>query len=129
MICSVLSTIFELLLIVITIFGMFSGKMANIFYGLPFLLLFLVLLLLIRKVVFFKKNAVIYNFRKIYKSDIIKMQLVIPHRPRLGFSYFLRVFTKTKEYNLYIGWFSHLIIYRIKELCQKHCIKFEIKDI
>ena len=129
MICSVFSTILELLLIAITIFGMCGEEMATIFYALPFLLFFLVLLLLIRKVVFFKKNAVIYNFRKIYKSDIIKMQLLISDRPYVSFVYSLRVFTKTKEYNLYIGWFSHLIIYRIKKLCKKHCIRFEIKDI
>ena len=129
MICSVFSTIIELLLIAITIFGMCGEEMAIIFYALPFLLLFLVLFMLIRKVIIFKKNVVIYNFKKIYKSDIIKMQLLISDRLYVDFAYSLRVFTKTKEYNLYIGWFSHLIIYRIKKLCKKHCIRFEIKEI
>lgn len=64
MICSVFSTIFELLLIAITIFGMCGEKKAIIFYVLPFLLLFLVLFMLIRKVIFFKKNEVIFNFKK-----------------------------------------------------------------
>ena len=127
MIISIISFCFEIFFIIIIICGMIDVELKIMFLISPLLVFLITIFIIIRKYVFFRKNYIVYNFKKIKKEDIIKIQLKTMHGHFLGFSYFFNIITKTKEYNLYIGWFGPAIINKTKRLCLKYCIKFELK--